>query len=318
MIPDDGLCGQEKKERMTEMKKWFALLLILLLASVPFAQAESTREYRDDIYAFRYPASWSCDTAANGDIVLLSPDGGSAVLTFAVVNDLIQFIGDEKADAPAINTYISQYGGKNLALTGEYTLIQSGALKGFRAPGSWRATGQDAVMLVLTGERHMVGFVLVGKDALALEQAFLDSVRLLGDEPEESEGGFLRWDSAKIALDYPKHFGALEQATGVAFINPDDPNCIIMARLYTLDVAFSDAIATQVAVTALPKSTKVEPNAELVQIGGRSAAVIKGAVSGGPMEFYVIGSGRSVVALMFTGEEACGIAEHVIQSVEIK
>ena len=250
--------------------------------------------------------------------MLLSPDGNSAVLTFALISDLRPFTGDALTDAPMIESYISSYGGKNLSLSGEYTLTQSGDLRGFRALGTWKATGHKAVMLVLSDDRHMVGFVLVGDGAIALEQDFLDSVKLTEGMPAAGDDGFLRWEGAKFSLDYPAHFGMMEQATGVAFINQSNPNTMILARLYTLDVQFTDELAPKIAATALPKSANVEPNAEMVQIGGRSAAVITGTVSGGPMAFYVIGSGRTVVALMFAGEEACGTAEHVIHSVEFK
>ena len=55
----------------------------------------------------------------------------------------------------------------------------------------------------------------------------------------------------------------------------------------------------------------------MTEIGGRSAAVITGTVSNGPMHFYAFGSGRKAMILMLTGEEAVGYAETVIRSVEI-
>ena len=299
-------------------KRLTAICFILILVCTVCALAEETAEYRDAFYAFRYPASWSCDTADNGDIVLGSPDKNSGVLTFAIISDLYIFTGNAQTDAPAIEGYISSYGGKNLALTGKYTLIQVGGLHGFRAPGSWRASGQDAVMLVLSGDRHLIGFVLIGDEAIALEQDFLDSLELVGDAPTESAEGFMRWENAVFALDYPAHYKTVNQGSAAAFINADDPNCIIMAKTYSLDIEYSDDLAPIIAANALPKSTKAEPNAEMVEIGGRSAALIQGTVSDGPMSFYAIGGGRTALVLMFTGEEACGYAEHIIQSVEIK
>ena len=56
----------------------------------------------------------------------------------------------------------------------------------------------------------------------------------------------------------------------------------------------------------------------MTEIGSRKAAHIQGEVSGGPFSFYAIGSGRTALVLMFMGDEACGMAEHVIQSAEIK
>lgn len=301
------------------MRRLTALCLILILASTVAAFAEETAEYRDELYAFRYPASWNCDIADNGDIVLGPPNGDCAVLTFAIISDIYEFTGDEEHDAPLARDWIDNYEGKNLALTGEYTQIQSGELRGLRAPGSWRATGQEAVMLILSGNRHLVGFVLVGEEAIALEQDFLDSVELLGNAPTESaDEGFMRWENAVFALDYPSHYSMLDQGTGVAFVNPDNPNSIIMAKNYNLDVEYTDELAPIIAANALPKSTKLEPNAEMTEIGGRKAALIQGEVSGGAFSFYAIGSGRTALVLMFMGEEACGMAEHVIQSAEIK
>lgn len=300
------------------MKRILVLCIALILIFAAVALAEETAEYRDELYAFRYPASWSCDTADNGDIVLGSPERDSAVLTFAIISDLYAFTGDAEHDAPLAEDWIASYGGKNLALTGEYTLMRSGELHGIRALGSWRATGQEAVMLVLTGNRHLVGFVLVGNAAIALEGDFLNSVELLGDAPTESAEGFLRWENAVFALDYPAHYSMLDQGSAVAFINPDDPNCIIMAKTYSLDVEYADAMAPVIAANALPKSTRVEPNANMVEIGGQKAALIQGTVSDSPLAFYAFGRGRTAVVLMFTGEEACNMAEHVIQSVEIK
>ncbi len=300
------------------MKRLAAIFTILILACAAGAFAEETEEYRDELYAFRYPASWSCDTADNGDIVLGSPHKDSAVLTFAFISDLYAFNGDAQNDGPLAEDWIASYDGKNLALAGDYTLTRAGELRGFRAPGSWKATGQEAVMLVLSGNRHVVGFVLVGDAAIALEQDFLDSVELLGNTPTESAEGFMRWENAVFALDYPAPYRLLDQGAAVAFINLDDPNCIIMAKTYSLDIEYADDLAPIIAANALPKSTKAEPNAEMVEIGGRNAALIRGKVSGSPLAFYALGSGRTALVLMFTGEEACGMAEHVIQSAEIK
>lgn len=292
-------------------------VLALLLSAFACALAEDAQEYRDDAYAFRYPAGWSLDKADNGDIVLLSPDKQNAVLTFVLVSDLVQFTGDAETDDPNIKSFIAQYGGNNLALTGEYEPVQSGELRGFRAFGSWRATGHRAQMLLLTGRRHVVGFVMLGEEAIAQEKLFLDSTELLGSQPTESADGFLHWECAVFSLVYPANYRTLEQDTGIAFLHPDGGS-IILARFYTLDFDYSDAVAPFIAAAALPQSTQMEPDAQMVQIGGRSASVIKGDLSGGPMEYYVIGSGRTALALMFTGTEAVQMAERVIQSVEIK
>ena len=217
-----------------------------------------------------------------------------------------------------MDSYISSYSGKNLALNGEYEFVQLGEMRGFRALGSWRATGQDAVMLILSGNRHLVGFIMVGDGAIALEQSLADSVELLGEAPSESSEGFSRWDGKQFSVDYPTHYGTLEQNVGVLFVNTANPNCIIMARTYNLDADYTDSQAVTICNKALPTSTKITPNAEMTEIGGKNAAVIKGTVSSGPLEFYIFGKGRTVLALMFTGDEAIGYAEAIIRSAEIK
>ena len=300
------------------MKKLTVLLAVILLISMIGAgTAEETAEYRDKVYSFRYPASWSQDVSGNGDIVLLSPSGTEAVITFAIVSDLVRFSGDAETDGPLVELYVSQYEGKNLKLNGEYEPVHPGDLVGYRTFGSWRSTGQSAEMVLLTGSRHMVGFVFVGDGAIGQESVFLDSIELLGDEPGESTDGFMRWNGEDFSLDYPDHYGTMEQSTGVVFLNPGNSNNIIMARTYDLDVDYSDEMATIIAANALPKSTKVDPKPEMTEIGGRSAAVITGTVSNGPMHFYAFGSGRKAMILMLTGEEAVGYAETVIRSVEI-
>ena len=217
-----------------------------------------------------------------------------------------------------MDSYISSYSGKNLALNGEYEFVQLGEMRGFRALGSWRATGQDAVMLILSGNRHLVGFIMVGDGAIALEQDFLGSVELLGGTQTGTAEGFKHWEDELFSLDYPENYLMMGQETGVVFGNPEKTNCIIMARSYSLNYDYDDSMAVSMVATALPKSAKVEANAETIEIGGKNAAVIRGTVSDGPMEFYLFGSGRTAVAMMFLGEEACGMAETVIGSAQIK
>ena len=301
------------------MKKLTVLLAVILLISMIGAgTAEETAEYRDKVYSFRYPASWSQDISGNGDIVLLSPSGTDAVITFAIVSDLVRFSGDPLKDHMLVHRYVTEYEGKNLELNGVYEPFpMTGELVGYRTFGSWLATGQQAEMVLLTGSRHMASFVFVGDEAIAQERVFLDNIELLGDEPEKSADGFMRWNGEDFSLDYPDHYGTMEQSTGVVFLNPGNSNNIIMVRTYDLDVDYSDEMATIIAANALPKSTKVDPKPEMTEIGGRSAAVITGTVSNGPMHFYAFGSGRKAMILMLTGEEAVGYAETVIRSVEI-
>ena len=301
------------------MKKLLAILLALLITGLPAVLAEEeTAEYRDRLYAFRYPASWSCTQANNGDVVLVSPDGNAAVLTFAIINETIILTGSAETDAPLIDSIISGYDGANLVLSGEYDPIESNGLHGFRAYGTWSTGNLDSVMIILTGNRHIVGFTLAGTAAIAMEQELLDSLELLGDEPSAGSAGFLRWDAPSFSVEYPESYRALDSGTGVGFISPDDPNVMVLVRAYDLEIEYSDALAPSLASGSLPQSTHVEPNPEMTMIGGRQAAVIRGAVAGSPMEYYMIGSGKTALGLLFMGTDSVALAEHIIQSAEIK
>ena len=295
-------------------------LLLLLLFIFPGVQAEETAVYQDQVYSFRYPAKWTLGKADNGDIVLGPAQGSDAAITFAIRMDLPLFTGDPAADGQAAANYIDGYGGKNLALDGSYDLIESNGLHGFRAYGSWRATGQDAIMVVVSGRQHLVGFVMVGGQSMTLtdmEQMFLSSLVLFDNGPSQGADGFKRWQGEQFSIEYPEAYNLMELSGGAVFVDPADPSNIIMARAYSLDLQYQDSFAPVIAANALPKSAGVEPNAEMISIGGRIAAVIKGTVSDGPMEFYAFGSGKTAIAVMLTGEGACGLAERLIRSAEI-
>lgn len=299
------------------MKNILSIVLICALLCAAFVSAEELAEYRDDVYSFRYPASWDLQTADNGDIVLLSPDEQNGVITFCVITDLISFTGDPAADEASVQAMISGYSGNSLSLNGTYDSLVLGDLAGFRAYGSWSGA-LDAAMVVLTGNKRMISFVMIGDQALALEETLLDFLTLPDIETAQGAEGFLRWDTALFSIDYPENYGALDPGAGMAFVNYADPSNIIMARTYTLDFEFRSEYAQSVAASVLPSSTGVKAEPVLIRIGGRDAAVIKGTVSGGPMEFYVIGSGYTWMALLLTGEEACSMAETLIRSVEFK
>ncbi len=303
------------------MKRTLTLLIALALALAVLlpAAAEDTTEYRDHVFAFRYPASWSLDTLENGDIVVLSPDTRSAVIAFSTITDLIRFTGDPANDNPLAESTITSYSGKNLSLSGAYELIQSGDRYGFRATGTWLTGSQDAVMVFLSGDRHIMSFVLVGKDAIALEQDLIGSLEFLGGAaPADSAKGFLRWEGDLFAMDYPEHYRSMEQGTAVLFINGENPANIITARAYPLEIDYVDALAPIIAANGLPASTGITPTAEMTEIGGRNAAIIQGTTESGPLSFYAFGSGRTAIVLMLIGEEAAAHAEALVGSVIIK
>ncbi len=104
----------------------------------------------------------------------------------------------------------------------------------------------------------------------------------------------------------------------MVFVDPDTSSNIIMARAYDLDSAYTDDMAVFLCEQALPKSTRVEPNAEEITVGDRHMAVIRGTLDAGPMEFYLFGSGSRAIAVMFTGDKAVEMAERVLLSVSFK
>lgn len=294
------------------------------LAGAEAAFTEETAEYRDEIISFRYPAKWTCGVAYDGSIILGVTGTQSAVSVAALISDMVSYTGDREIDGPSIESSIGEYSvekqqakGKNLTLNGEYEMKQVGEMRGFRALGTWLATDQDLVMTTLTANRHLVSVTFIGEEAIALEDALLSTIELVGGEKNESEAGFIRWEGAGWSVNYPEGYGVTEMATGVLFIDPNDTNCIIMARVYNVDFDYSDDLAAAIAAQALPKSTKVEPNAVMEKAGGWNAAVIRGEMSSGPMSFYVIGSGRTILAFLFAGEAPVGMAETIVSSAVI-
>ena len=270
--------------------------------------------YQDAVYSFRYPSSWKQGTANDGSIVLEIPGSSDGVLTFGIVTDLFRFTGDEETDAPMIQDYIQQYSGKSLSFTGEYELVRYGALQGFRAFGSWGGK-QDARMIFVTDGGHMIFFALIGESAIAEEEAMLSSVVTFGGNETTAQSGYKTWQGAGFTVCYPEGYGTMEQTTGTVFVDAGKTDQIIMARTYSLDADYSDALAPHIASAKLPKSTHVEATPEMEQVGGRNAAVIRGDTASGPMAFYVVGQGRMALALLFIGDDALGYAVDVVASV---
>ena len=264
------------------MKRFLTILCALALLAACGAvtvYAEDSAAYRDDVYSFRYPASWKQGTAKDGSIVLEIPGTGDGVITFAIFTDLIRFTGDEETDAPGIKNLLAEYSGKNLSFTGEYEPVRYGDLQGFRAPGRWAGK--------LTFDNGGTG----------------------------AKEGFRTWQGKGYSLLYPENYSTLEQTTGIVFVDKDKSSQIIMARTYTLNENYSDELAPSIAAGRLPKSTGLKAEPEMERIGGRNAAVIRGDLESGPMAFYVVGQGRTALALMFMGEGALSYAEDIIASI---
>ena len=300
------------------MKRFLTILCVLALlaacGAITVYAEEDRATYRDAVYSFRYPASWKQSTAKDGSIVLEIPGSSDGVMTFAIFTDLIRFTGDEETDASGIKNLLAEYSGKNLSFTGEYEPVRYGALQGFRATGRW-AGKQDAIMVCGTDGGHLVSFVLIGERAIAEEAALMESVVTFDNSGTDAKEGYKTWQGKGYSLLYPENYSTLEQTTGIVFLNRDRTDQIIMARAYALDKEYSDALAPSIAVDRLPKSTHLEGKPEMVRIGDRNAAVIRGDTDSGPVAFFVVGQGRTALALLFMGEEALGYAEDVVASV---
>ena len=312
------------------MKKGIAVLLsVILLLCCTFSYAESSTEgmatYSDDQYSFRYPGTWSLDTADNGDIILMNPRQTNAIMTFSLYIDSIHLTGNPDEDRLFIDNTLSTYTeetakekGKNLTLNGTVEGIVYGNLKGFRAYGTWLATGDRLIMDILTADNYMVSFSFIGEEAIALEDTLLESVELQGLKQEDRGDMYTRWQGGKITFLYPKQYSALEQTTGVLLANQNASNNAIAVRIYNVDFDYSTELAPLLATQSLPSSTKIEADAEMVKVGDWDAAVIRGESSAGKIAYYVIGSGRTVLGIMLMGEEAIGYAQIIIASMEIR
>ena len=155
------------------------------------------------------------------------------------------------------------------------------------------------------------------KKTLTVLLALTLLVSLCGAAPAERAEGFLRWEGSRFAMDYPENYSTVRQTGGALFRAPFDISSMIVVRTYILDEAYDDSMAVTIAAEVLPDLAWTQTGAVMAEIGGKNAAVITDTVYDIPMAFYVIGSGNKALSVLLTGE-ACSMAEHIIQSVEIK
>ena len=308
------------------MRKTMAILLCLaLLFAAICGLAEETTEYRDSAYSFRYPSNWTQRLDYDESVILELPGTNSSVITFAMLNNLLSFTGNEPTDRVLADAVISGYSeeaarekGKNTTLNGKYDLIERNGMHGIRAYGTWLLSGEDLVMVLLTGDNHLVAFQMNGPEAIALEDELLDSVVLLGSLDSSESQEWKRWEDKSFTLRYPTHYNAAESSTGVLLANPDGSGNVMAARVYDIDYDYSDNMAPQLAKSLLPKSAKIDADPVTEEIGGRTTAVIRGKIESGDLVYYLFGSDRKVFVLLATGEEAVTLAEQVVASVELK
>ena len=138
------------------MKKYLAVILaaVMLLGG---ALAEGLTEYSDANYSFQYPADWIRDATQDGTVILKSPEGNAYVRADLLLMDLITLTGDETTDARFIQVLMKSFAGEgtdgtenNLVLDGSWELVTAGGLHGFRAPGTWKPTGEPAVSITFS------------------------------------------------------------------------------------------------------------------------------------------------------------------------
>lgn len=293
--------------------------LLLIAALLPTSAAGKTAEYKDEIYSFRYPAAWKRGTAKDGTVTLRIPGGSDGVMTFAITADILQLTGDAGQDGPLIKQYIGGVKLSAVQLDGTYEALEQNSLRGFRAFG--KAGGKlRAELVLLTGKGSMVVFIFIGEKAIAEEGTILSSLSVTDRMKDEETGNadYKRWKGGGFSLLYPKDYGTMEQKTGMVFIEMKGKKDTIMARTYSLNTAYSKEQAPSIAKAKLPKSTGVQAEPQMTRVGDWDAAVITGNTKAGPMAFYIIGSGRTALALMFIGKEAIGHAETVVASVVFK
>lgn len=300
------------------MKRLLSLLLIatLALAALP-ALAGETAQYSDSLYSFSYPSTWKQGVAKDGSIILELPGGSDAVMTFAMATNLVALTGDQAADAPTIEALIAQWGSGSYVLNGEYEMLSVNGFHGFRAFGAWKGA-YDLQMDVLSDGAMLIFFLFIGARAIAAQEGVLATVAAAPrdiDGPEKD--GYTAWQGAGYSLVYPAHYGILEQTTGIGFLNAQTKTDMILARIYPLDYDYSDALAPAIANAVLPKSTHIEADAQMISVEGRSMAVITGESGSGPVAFYVMGRGRTVLALLFMGAEALTHVDAVLASAAI-
>ena len=311
------------------MKKIAAVVAALaLLISCTASLAEGLTEYSDDHYCFQHPEDWKRETAQDGTVFLQSPDGSAYVKAEILLMDLFAFTGDEEADAPYINVVMKSFAGEEtdavqptLLLDGSYELIAEEDLKGFRAPGIWRASGEPALLDVFTDGGSMVSFTMVGDQAISLEKTLTSSLRIT-KQATESKDGMNKWDSEKITLWYPDTFKMMDlgQNGGVVFtelsVQPSTIN-IMVSELPESEYSDVYGLATMKKVLQ-QTGTGMEETMKITRVGDQNAVAAEGTFSDTPVANYILGQGKTVVVLNFVGENAVNRAETVIASLEFK
>lgn len=311
------------------MKKITAVLAaLMILVCGTAALAEGTTEYSDEYYGFSHPENWKREAAEDGTVILQSPDGKAYVRADILLTDLFSFTGKEEEDATFVKAVMESFAGEGtgntqptLLLDGPYELITAGELKGFRAPGTWRPTGDPALLDVFTGGGSMVSFTMVGNPAIELEDTLISGLRIT-DRTAETENGMIKWESEKISLYYPETFRmmSLGRNGGVIFTDASGaPSTINVMTSELKDKEYSDVYGLAAMKKVLEQTgSGLDENMKVAEINGRHVIVAEGIYDGMPVANYLLGQGKTVAVLSFTGESAVGQAEALISSIKFK
>lgn len=309
------------------MKKYLAMILaaVILLGG---ALAEGLTEYSDANYSFQYPADWIREATQDGTVILKSPEGSAYVRADLLLTDLITLTGDETTDARFIQVLMKSFAGEgpdgtesNLMLDGSWEPVTAGGLHGFRAPGTWKPTGEPAVLAVFTGGGSMASFLMVGETAAALEETLTSSLKL-ADRTTESVDGMKTWESDTLRLCYPDTFKMLDigQAGVIVFAEiTESPSMINVMTSELPDTEYTDDYGLATMREVLKQAGEgLLGDAEIKTIGGKNVVAAEGNAGDTPGAVYVLGRGKTVVVLNFAGTNAVSVADTVIASVEFK
>ena len=309
------------------MMRYLAVILaaVMLLGN---ALADGLTEYSDANYSFQYPEDWIQDATQDGTVILKSPEGNAYVRADLLLMDLITLTGDVTNDTPFIQVLMKSFAGEaadgtenNLALDGSWELVTAGGLHGFHAPGTWKPTGEPAVLAVFTGGGSMASFLMVGEAATALEGTLTSSLKMK-DRTAESVDGMKTWESDTLRLQYPDTFKMLDigQAGVIVFAEiTASPSMINVMTSELPDTEYTDDYGLTTMREVLKQAGEgLLGDAEIKTIGGRNVVAAEGSAGDTPGAVYVFGRGKTVVVLNFAGTSAVERAESVIASVEFK
>jgi len=311
------------------MKRILVVILsLMILSGCLAALGDGLTEYSGEHYSFQHPEEWKREATQDGTVILQNPDGSAYVRGDILLTDLFSFTGEEKADAAFIKVVMQSFAGEGtdgaeptLLLDGTYELITAGELKGFRATGTWRPTGDPALLDVFTGGGSMVSFTMVGNPAIELEEMMISSLRIT-EGTTETENGMKKWENEKISLWYPETFKmmGLGEDGGVVFAelnaNPSMINVMTSEKPeaeYTIEFGLES-----IREVLRQAGGDMVQNAEIRELGGKQVVIAEGSAGDTPGVICIMGEGKTVAVLNFAGENAVKQAETVIGSLQFK